>query len=491
MSLCLLAACSASVSTPYHTYPEDEAHYTKQLLPFLPTGAASDDLSLFLPVSYHMNPANYEALERSTKCSADELTWYGPVPSYHYCGYYGRGCYSSDAGCAQRCDADLLQAFGNHSGHGGDVSALKVSAYFTWYSRKYNQPVLSGFWSSAYASADPSARLCEQVDGLCDATCADSGPTAASLRAGAFEGCAGLRACGRFASCALGSTTVPQSWAHEEPAASDQATCKAGGFLWQPAQCYGHPSIDDPSACHAAHGTWYPSRCTWQPSPDCKTGRCFDRGHVVPSGGMGQLFGRSGQSFSMCNIAAQTATLNECKWMYLEQAVACAGRHYKVLTLAGSLGPYKPSGRMGDVPWPAFQWKLSFVPKQAGVAADAVLVWLMPNDEDGAYDPASYAGRAGLEQIEKGLGLAFPDAIRSASFANSSSALLLSLLGDDKQAACGIRKSTWTRGDASPTHAQLAAWGPWNVLHGDDASAAPLPTFPCPSPQSDLRERDE
>ena len=43
------------------------------------------DSELFLPVSYHMNPANYPALKEKTSCTDSELTWYGTEASYKYC----------------------------------------------------------------------------------------------------------------------------------------------------------------------------------------------------------------------------------------------------------------------------------------------------------------------------------------------------------------------------------------------------------------------
>ena len=118
----------------------------------------------------------------------------------------------------------------------------------------------------------------------------------------------------RFATCTLGSKTISQMWAHEEPphyntSLNSSKACKAAGYQWYEAKW--------------SHGEFQPPRCTWQNSHfDCKTGRCFDRGHIVPSGAAGYLFGRSGQTFSMCNIAAQTSLLNECPWMFVEQVVA-------------------------------------------------------------------------------------------------------------------------------------------------------------------------
>jgi hypothetical protein len=256
-----------------------------------------------------MNFDNFKSFEKDgINCSSTDLEWYGKLPSYKYCGFYGRqNCYSDANGlggqwCKDHCASDLLQAFGDVDGHGSSTSAIRVSAYFTWYSKTYNQPVMSGFWSSAFDADAAVARPCDTTPSMCDATCADSGPLndaagAGAAAAGAFAGCGGARACDKFASCALGSTAVSQYWADQGPPGSEPGgplhnaeACKAAGYLWEPAY---PPKYPDP-------------QCTWQTmGTDCKTGRCFDRGHIVPSGSMGTLFGRSGLSFTMCNIAAQ------------------------------------------------------------------------------------------------------------------------------------------------------------------------------------------
>ena len=476
----LHAAGTTSMVPSYHVFEEDMARYRQDFMPYLPTMDNDHDYELFLPVSYHMNPANFPMFEGATQCSSVELDWYGTQPSYHFCGFYGRQCYEDGAWCQAHCASDLLQSFGNVSGHGGDTPSLRVSSYFTWYSKSYNQPVLSGFWSSAYDSAAPIAHApCTLHPGMCDAGCADSGPadgTKAVDTAPSFGGCGNQRACGMFASCTLGSTTINHHWADEDPPGAnstldDKHACEAAGYRWLP----------------AAPPT-YPARCVWQNAPDCTTGRCFDRGHIVPSGVAGQLFGRSAQTFTMCNIAAQTSILNECKWMYLEQAIACIGRYHLGLTLAGSLGPYTPSRHMSAVPRPASQWKLLFLPagadRAADRAADVALVWIFDNDEEAEYTPSSYCGWACLERIEAGLGVRFPARVRNATFPTNATAAFLALLGPSEMAACSIERSTWTPDQPPPTHFQLASWGPWNLIHaqGSDAqSGGGLPHFPCPS----------
>jgi hypothetical protein len=459
----------------YHVFPEDWARYQKDFQPFLPTAATSevaaqDEYEVFLPVSYHMNPQNFPTLETTTQCTSTELDWYGTQPSFNYCGFYGRQCYSDGDWCKAHCASDLFQAFGNHSGHGGDTSTMRVSTYFTWYSKNHNQPILSGFWSSAFDAAESVPHTCDAHPSMCDPSCADSGPPMgrASAASASFGGCGNNRACGMFATCTLGSTTVPNRWADEQPPGANttlnnEAACEAAGFYWE--------------AAVPAKG--YPARCTWTNAPDCKTGRCFDRGHVVPSGAMGQLFGRSGQSFTMCNIAPQTSILNECKWMYVEQAVACVGRYHLSLTLAGSLGPYTPSLRMSTVPRPAYQWKVVFLPGgQPSLVNDTVLVWVFANDEVATYDPKAFCGRPCLERIQKGLGVTFPPRITSAVFPTNATDILTSLVGEKEQAACQISRSTFKKGD-NVTYEQLAMWGPWNVIYGQ--SGRELPTFPCPS----------
>ena len=197
---------------------------------------------------------------------------------------------------------------------------------------------------------------------------------------------------------------------------------------------------------------------------------------------MGQLFGRSGESFTMCNIAAQTSVLNECKWMYIEQVVACLGRYYRALTLAGSLGPWTASERLSAVPKPQYQWKLTFVPggQPGGVAEDTVLMWVLENNEAAAYDLSSYCGYRCMTQVEDNLGLRFPDRLRNAHFPANSTAVLTALLSPSRQAACLIEKAPGNV--PAPTHDQLSSWGPWNVIYADaDESLKPLPSFACPS----------
>jgi hypothetical protein len=45
----------------YKLYPGDLDFYSKYFKPYLPTFTSSNtDIVLFLPVSYHLNPANYD-----------------------------------------------------------------------------------------------------------------------------------------------------------------------------------------------------------------------------------------------------------------------------------------------------------------------------------------------------------------------------------------------------------------------------------------------
>ena len=58
---------------------------------------------------------------------------------------------------------------------------------------------------------------------------------------------------------------------------------------------------------------------------------------------------------------------------------------------------------------------------------------------------------------------------------------LTALLSPQMQSACQIERAPDGH-SASPTHTQLASWGPWNVIHADaGAGHKPLPTFACPS----------
>ena len=115
----LVLTLLVSIKAPsYDVFPEDWQRYETDFLPLLPTttrDAVADDYEVFLPVSYHMNPKNFDAFESATRCTAKDLDWYGKMPSYHYCGFYGRECYDDDYWCKSHCASDLLQAFGNHS----------------------------------------------------------------------------------------------------------------------------------------------------------------------------------------------------------------------------------------------------------------------------------------------------------------------------------------------------------------------------------------
>lgn len=201
---------------------------------------------------------------------------------------------------------------------------------------------------------------------------------------------------------------------------------------------------------------------------------------------MGMQFGRSGQSFTMCNVGSQTSVLNECKWMYLEQAVNCVGRFFKVLTLAGSMGPFSASGHMDDVSKFASAWKVLFFPgsQAGGPAQDTALVWIMSNDEAADYVTAAYQGKDGLAAIEKELGVTFPKKIQEAEFPDDCGDLS-AWLDAEKQATCGFHKSTWdpkTDPDgANVTQPERAAWGSWNLLQTcGGAEHSTLPPLPCP-----------
>ena len=111
-------------------------------------------------------------------------------------------------------------------------------------------------------------------------------------------------------------------------------------------------------------------------------------------------------------------------------------------------------------------------------------MWILPNGEANAYDAKTYVGRDGLAQLESGLGMQFPSRIHGATYPEDSAAALSALIGETEQAKCGIKKSDWPAskeaGRTTPTPMQLAAWGPWNVLHPAEAVS-----FPCPSMDND------
>ena len=69
----------------------------------------------------------------------------------------------------------------------------------------------------------------------------------------------------------------------------------------------------------------------------------------MPSSALSEYYGRSAQTFSMCNIAPQTAALNECSWRHLEKVVHCVGKHYRTLVFAGAGGSAEPNNRLSQV----------------------------------------------------------------------------------------------------------------------------------------------
>lgn len=62
----------------------------------------------------------------------------------------------------------------------------------------------------------------------------------------------------------------------------------------------------------------------------------IDRGHQVGNAGLCQEWGSPRQTFSMCNVGPQTASLNERKWQYLEGCVNTLGQDYADLVIVGS-----------------------------------------------------------------------------------------------------------------------------------------------------------
>jgi len=206
---------------------------------------------------------------------------------------------------------------------------------------------------------------------------------------------------------------------------------------------------------------------------DCDTGRCFDRGHLVPSEVAGEHYGRSGQTFSMCNIGGQTAVLNECKWEWLEKVIACTGQYRRMLVLSGAVGPFSPSERMASVSRPAAFFKVVFVPSSAEGARAAsrgtAFVWLLQNDLEPTYAAADYRGRAGLDQIEASLGFRFPDVVRKAHFPEDCSWFTELLSHSGRMDACGI----------GPTGISFKS-GPYYLLQTCAGKAGHAPTCGMP-----------
>jgi len=447
----------------YQFYTDDIARYNKEFKPLLPKIVGNEsDAVLFLPISYHLNPSNFPALVGKEVCknSGAQLKWNKDpsvkMPNWDYCGFNGRSCYSDDQTCESRCAQDIEQAFGGES---RSTSSIQISPYFTWYSQSANQPVMSGFWTNPFdsnkwpASSSSSISLynpCAEHSNMCDPTCADTGGLGDN-----GNGCAGERACGTFATCALGSAKIGQSWAKLRPSGNlSEDACKAGGYRWS---------------------TWEGGYCGYDSSVfDCDKGRCYDRGHLVPSGAVGAMFGRSGETFSMCNIGAQTAVLNECKWMYLEQVAECLGRQHKILVLGGAHGPYSHSLRMSEVPKPEYFWKLMYFPD-----LNKVLFWTMTNDDSGTYVAESYTGRAGLNRLESENGISFDGtAIAAADFPSDCELIHTLSTVDDLSGTCGFR--AW---DGKETgHKVAAISGPFNLIRtcGNDKVAS-KEWAPCPA----------
>uniref|UniRef100_A0A7S2QIM7 DNA/RNA non-specific endonuclease/pyrophosphatase/phosphodiesterase domain-containing protein n=1 Tax=Zooxanthella nutricula TaxID=1333877 RepID=A0A7S2QIM7_9DINO len=157
----------------------------------------------------------------------------------------------------------------------------------------------------------------------------------------------------------------------------------------------------------------------------------------------------------MCNIGAQTVLLNECKWQWLEQVVGCLGQYYSALVFAGGMGPFEPSERMTQVSKPTAFFKVVHLPDQPALGdysgVNRTFVWIMSNDEEGAYKGSSYQGKLNMTQIEKHTDLHFT-ALRDSTFPEDCS-LLTKLLSEDRLEKCKIKDS----------HTSFEA-GPWYLL---------------------------
>mmetsp|Transcript_405 Transcript_405/g.613 ORF Transcript_405/g.613 Transcript_405/m.613 type:complete len:541 (+) Transcript_405:58-1680(+) len=446
----------------YSLFAEDLAYYENNFKAYLPDLATNDiaaDLVLFLPVSYHLNPANYPNFVQRHMCKEDtNLTWHGALPTYQFCGFTGRKCYHSDEDCLARCATDIEQAFGKPAQTPLE-SNLRTSAYFAWYSKRVNQPIFSGYWTRPILKKE-GWNPCEAQPDLCDLTCKDAGGVLAGS-----TGCEGDRACGTFATCDLGNDMIAQRWNDIRPTGAEtEESCESQGYSWT-----------------KKWGCQYTAL-----NADCEAGRCYDRGHVVPSGAIGQFYGRSGQTFTMCNVAGMTAFLNECQWMFVEAVAECAGRFYKILTFSGSTGPFAPSERMSKVPTPASLWKLLLIPRSEfanpETDKDTCFLWILNNSHNppiAEYANSSYRGVSGLAEVEAELGFEFPDMIRNCYFPSTCSVLATSILDDAKISMCGF--VPYDLDQFSPNvkaHEIYSKAGPYNVL--ENCKGISTPYIPCP-----------
>jgi DNA/RNA endonuclease G (NUC1) len=157
----------------------------------------------------------------------------------------------------------------------------------------------------------------------------------------------------------------------------------------------------------------------------------YDKGHMVPDLAMAEQFGADPQTYSMCNIAPQTSSLNAHKWQSVEAMVNCVGKQKELIVLGGPLPAFqadpagclqgggefnddlirKNSGSSGGLDaWPTTR---DFVPKGFwkvihDVGRGLTFVYLYNNDFIHVSCEFQFSGEQGMEVIEAATGFTFP-----------------------------------------------------------------------------------
>lgn len=184
----------------------------------------------------------------------------------------------------------------------------------------------------------------------------------------------------------------------------------------------------------------------------------MDRGHLVPNQILGDLYGTSVSSFSMCNIGPQTKKLNQYYWLRLEGFLNCLSKYRDMNILAGPLFDNDPEshclcfrnlagvnscaecdaqieasgGRTirNSIPMPRGYWKVVTM-KDPRSSDTLAWTWIFTEAQDcedsskGIKDPTcsggsgwdrsmgesikeALRGEAGIREIERNLSIKFP-----------------------------------------------------------------------------------
>eukprot|EP00948_MAST-09A_sp_MAST-9A-sp1_P001504 g1504.t1 len=158
----------------------------------------------------------------------------------------------------------------------------------------------------------------------------------------------------------------------------------------------------------------------------------YDKGHQVPNRVM-HVYNADPQTYSFCNIGAQTNQLNEQKWEFLESFIDCCVTNgsddivESKKTLHVFAGPLPPFGKSAadclaqTIPWPDAVNPNHVVPKgwwKIVWDGTQTYVWTFKNNFVGEWDPKSFSGKKGLEEIEDKTGFEFPKMLKE-TFADS------------------------------------------------------------------------